>query len=178
MATTKELPHNDEAEKAVIGAMIASSSARTDILNTLDEEDFYEKNVNHRHIFKAIYNLFNKGISVDISSIVNELDANMKVLDASGGVEYLYEVQELYIGDRVAMHHRDIVKDLSLSRRFIKTMQNCINGFADKEFEDVSHYVIAEIVYLFHQTFVYMILFVVILHLSSLYSSLIISHIL
>lgn len=141
MATTKDLPHNDEAEKAVIGAMIASSSARTDILNTLDEEDFYEKNVNHRHIFKAIYNLFNKGISVDISSIVNELDANMKVLDASGGVEYLYEVQELYIGDRVAMHHRDIVKDLSLSRRFIKTMKNCINGFADKEFEDVSHYI-------------------------------------
>ena len=52
MATTKDLPHNDEAEKAVIGAMISSSSARTDILNTLDEEDFYEKNVNHRHIFK------------------------------------------------------------------------------------------------------------------------------
>ena len=44
MATTKDLPHNDEAEKAVIGAMIDSSSARTDILNTLDEEDFYEKN--------------------------------------------------------------------------------------------------------------------------------------
>lgn len=134
-----KLPYNDGAEQAVLGAMISSPESRNAMLNALEENDFY--NQNHRLIFRAIANLFEKGIQLDISTLVDELDVNMKALNKIGGVAYLYELQELFVGDSTAIHHRNIVKDASLSRSFIMCLKECIKGFEDREFEDVTHYV-------------------------------------
>ena len=71
MAQTKDLPHNSEAEKAVLGAMLRSNSKVAEAVAKLDEEDFYKENSNHRAIFGAIYRLYNRGEAVDAQTITN-----------------------------------------------------------------------------------------------------------
>ena len=60
-----DLPHNTEAEKAVLGAMIRSNSIFLDYIHKLTEDDFYEENENHRVIFFFILRLNKAGIPVD-----------------------------------------------------------------------------------------------------------------
>ena len=50
----KVLPHNTEAEKAVLGAMIRSNSLVAEAVAKLVVEDFFEGNENHRAIFGAM----------------------------------------------------------------------------------------------------------------------------
>ena len=95
----KVLPHNEESEKAVLGALIESSNVRNEIANKLVETDFYaegKKNelVPNRLIFRAISTLIDNGKVVDVPSITTELDVNMKVLSQIGGVEYIRELIE------------------------------------------------------------------------------------
>lgn len=128
-----------EAEQAVLGALIQSKDARDEIASMLEVDDFLENE--NRLIFQAIYNLINLGIEVDIPSLVSQLDTTMKVLDKIGGVQYLYELGESYIGDTNAFYHVRIIKDASLSRKLIKTMQGCIDGFKKEKIKDVSQYI-------------------------------------
>lgn len=128
-----------EAEQAVLGALIQSKDARDEIASMLEVDDFLENK--NRLIFQAIYNLINLGIEVDIPSLVSQLDTTMKVLDKIGGVQYLYELGESYIGDTNAFYHVRIIKDASLSRKLIKTMQGCIDGFKKEKIKDVSQYI-------------------------------------
>ena len=128
-----------EAEQAVLGALIQSKDARDEIASMLEVDDFLENK--NRLIFQAIYNLINLGIEVDIPSIVSQLDTTMKALDKAGGIQYLYELSEAYIGDTNAFYHVRIIKDASLSRKLIKAMQGCIDGFKKEKIKDVSQYI-------------------------------------
>ena len=78
----KVLPHNEESEKAVLGAIIESPNVRNEIVNKLVEEDFYstgkkDELVPNKLIFRAISNLMDNGHVVDVASITTELDINM-----------------------------------------------------------------------------------------------------
>lgn len=142
----KYLPKNEESERAVLGALIESSNIRNEILNKLVEEDFYglgrkDEVIPNRLVFRAINTLANNGKVVDLASIVTELDVNMKVLSQIGGVNYLKELIDSYITDSNALYHADTLKDLSLSRRLIILLDECIEGFEKKEFTDVGQYV-------------------------------------
>ena len=136
----KEFYNNTfEAEQAVLGALIQSKDARDEIATTLEANDFYEKK--HQIIFQAISDLVSLGVEVDVPTIVSQLDTTMKVLDKIGGVKYIYELGEAYLGDINAFYHVRIIKDASLSRKLIATMQGCIDGFKKEKIKDVSQYV-------------------------------------
>lgn len=136
----KEFYNNTyEAEQAVLGALIQSKDARDEIATTLEANDFYEKK--HQIIFQAISDLISLGVEVDVPTLVSQLDTTMKVLDKIGGVKYIYELGEAYLGDINAFYHVRIIKDASLSRKLIQTMQGCIDGFKKEKIKDVSQYV-------------------------------------
>ena len=127
----KVLPHNEESEKAVFGALIESSNVRNEIAKKLVETDFYaegKKNelVPNRLIFRAITTLMDNGKVVDVPSITTELDVNMKVLSQIGGVEYIRELIDSHVSDSNALYHADTIKDLSLSRRLIECLDECV----------------------------------------------------
>ena len=128
-----------EAERAVLGAIIVSNNAREEIVSMLEEEDFLQKS--HQIIYRAVYDLLSIGSEVDIPSIVSYLDTSMKALDTIGGIEYIYQLSESYIGDTNAFYHVRIIKDASLSRKLINTMQKCIDGFKTEKIKDVSQYI-------------------------------------
>ena len=89
---TEKLPHNTEAEKAVLGGMLRSTVILNDAISHLDVDDFFELNQNHRVIFKAMQSLFKAqkvigtGTCLDSArlryEIGNKLDINTKNIHA------------------------------------------------------------------------------------------------
>ena len=49
-------PHNEEAERCVLGAAMLSKDALYDVIEEVTADDFY--NENHREIFNAIMDLY------------------------------------------------------------------------------------------------------------------------
>ena len=83
-----DLPHNNDAEKAVLGSALLSKEALYSVLSALEENDFYEGK--HQIIFRVLGSLQRKSIAVDVLTMTEEL-MNIKELENVGGVEYLQE---------------------------------------------------------------------------------------
>jgi replicative DNA helicase len=60
----KALPHNIEAEEALLGALLIDSEAIYKIVDILKPEDFYKPS--HQIIYSAILYLFEKREAIDI----------------------------------------------------------------------------------------------------------------
>ena len=118
-----DLPHNTEAEKAVLGAMIRSNSIFLDYIHKLTEEDFYEENENHRVIFAAMQRLNKAGIPVDSQTITNEL-INANQLEVSGAPQYLIDLADSIITFENIQTYFDIVTDQSLYKSLILSSVN------------------------------------------------------
>lgn len=112
----KKLPHNLEAEQSVLGAMILDKDAIIDIVDVITEDDYY-KDI-HKHIHKAIINLFNKNVSIDMVTLSEELNANAK-LESVGGVEYLTELTSVGILTSHARSYSKIIEEKAMIRKLI-----------------------------------------------------------
>ena len=135
-----DLPHNTEAEKAVLGAMIRSNSIFMDFIYKLDVEDFYQENENHRVIFAAMQRLNKEGIPVDSQTITNEL-INSNDLEVSGAPEYLIDLADSIITFENIETYLNIVLDQSLLRRLLKTMESITNEYYTKEISSISDFI-------------------------------------
>lgn len=140
MASKKELPHNTEAEKAVLGAMLRSNQFLGDCLARFNVDDFYEENQNHRVIFEAMYRLEQKHIAVDPRTVTDEL-INSKTYDISGGTEYLMELADSIITFANIPDYMNIVSDQSLLRRFLMEMEDIANTYYTKDIESISDFI-------------------------------------
>jgi len=136
----KKLPHNTEAEKAVLGAMIRSQAMVSEGVAKLDEDDFFEENENHRAIFKAIYSLYNRGVPVDPQTITNEL-INSKQLEVSGAPEYLIELADAVVTFENFSDYVRMVQDQSVLRHFLVTMDQITKTYFTKDIGEVSDFI-------------------------------------
>ena len=139
MAKERVLPHNTEAEKAVLGAMIRSTSKVSEAVAKLDVDDFFPENENHRVIFNAIYNLYNRGEAIDPQTITNEL-INSKELEVSGAPEYLMELADAVVTFENFDSYVKIVQDQSILRKFLKTLDEITNTYYTKDVSEVSDF--------------------------------------
>lgn len=140
MAQSKELPHNTEAEKAVLGAMLCHASLVADGTAKLEVEDFYEKNAKHRAIFAAMLRLYTKGDPIDPQTVVNDL-INNKELEVAGGVEYLMELADSVVTFDNFNQYIDIVKEQSVLRQFLTTINDITNKYYTKEVSNVGDFI-------------------------------------
>lgn len=79
-------PHNEEAEQAVLGAMLLSRDAIAKVIEILHSDSFYYEH--NGIIFRVIVELFEKGLPVDLVSVTEELRSR-NLLDRVGGSVYL-----------------------------------------------------------------------------------------
>jgi replicative DNA helicase len=70
-AAARVPPHDLEAEKAVIGAMLVSETAVAAVAERLTAEDFYSEV--HRIIYGALTRLYSRGDPIDQLTLTNEL---------------------------------------------------------------------------------------------------------
>ncbi|MCR5332434.1 MAG: replicative DNA helicase [Bacilli bacterium] len=135
----KSLPHNTEAEKAVLGAMIRSASKLSDGMGALVEEDFFEENKNHRAIFSAMARLYKRSVPVDTQTLVDEL-INSKELEVSGGVQYLIELVDSVVTFANFNHYVRIIQDQAVLCRFLKSIARIENDYHKKDIGNVSDF--------------------------------------
>lgn len=110
-------PHSTDAEMAVLGGMIMSNKAIPKAISLLDRDKmFYHEK--HNIIYKAIVNLFNKSVTVDLLTLKEELKRLGKY-EEIGGDKYLLEINRKTPSSANIEQHALIVLDKHLKRSLI-----------------------------------------------------------
>jgi replicative DNA helicase len=110
-------PHNEEAEKAVLGSLLIDPRRMPDIVDLLREEDFF--NPRHGIIFEALVHLSDRAEPIDFISVGERLLAK-GALEKCGGRAYLLELTSLVSSSAHLKHHATLVNQTATLRRLIK----------------------------------------------------------
>ena len=109
-------PQNNEAEQALLGAMLLSTGVVEGALAKVKAEDFYRPS--HQKIYSAMNDLNSRSIPVDHLSVADKLEA-LGELEAVGGKPYLIEISGAVPTTANWETYAEIVKRLSMLRQLI-----------------------------------------------------------
>src|SRR6201993_3491952 len=120
MATTgtspsieRPLPHNLEAERSILGAVLLDNHSLNAAVEKLRSEDFFLPQ--HRHIFERMIQLAEHQQAIDVVTLMDDL-ARRSELDAAGGVAYLSQLADGLPRATNVEHYARIVKEKSVLR--------------------------------------------------------------
>ena len=125
------IPHNREAEEAVVGAVLINPEAYYDVAQFLQADDFYI----HRHkwIWEAFTSLHEQRIPIDLLTINEELDRKGQ-LSEIGGPAYLTALVNQVPTSLNAESYGHIVESHSIRRKMI----NAANSIASMAYNEDS----------------------------------------
>ena len=127
-------PHDLEAERAVIGAMLVSEAAVAAVAERLSAEDFYSEV--HRIIYGAMMRLYSRGDPIDQLTLTNEL-RSIGEFERVGGRAYVFQIVESVPTAANAARYAEIVRGKALLRAVIDVGSR-ITEDAFREPEDVN----------------------------------------
>ena len=114
------LPHNNEAEQAVLGCVLLDTDAPVHILPELTAADFYGKA--NADIYDAMIALSRRDEPIDVVTLTQQLET-MGLLESVGGLTYLAELSNCVPGAANYKHYVGLVKKLSSLRKLIGVAQ-------------------------------------------------------
>jgi len=110
---TRQIPHSQEAEQAVIGSMLIDPACVPDAISMLHAEDFYiEEN---RAIFETIFSMFTASEKIDAVTVLEELKS-LGLYDNAGGRTYLMQLMDITPTSANMREYAKIVRDKSMLR--------------------------------------------------------------
>ena len=127
-------PHDLDAERAVIGALLVSETAVAAVAEQLSPEDFYSET--HRIIYGSMMRLYSRGDRIDQITLTNEL-SSINEFDRVGGRAYVFQLVESVPTASNAARYAEIVRGKALLRSVIDVGSR-ITEDAFREPEDVS----------------------------------------
>ncbi len=136
---TTELPYNEDAERVVLGCAMLSKDYCLDIMNTLEEEDFFLGK--HQIMFRAIQTLAVRGVDVDVLTVAEEL-ANLKELENIGGAKYLAECTNTVVAASTLSFYIRIIQDNSVLRKMLTTIRGIDNEYRTEEIENINDFIL------------------------------------
>lgn len=111
------MPHNQEAERSVIGSMIMDREAILIASEIITGEDFYQRQ--YGVIFDAMVELFNQNEPVDLITLQNLLRAK-EVPEEISSMEFMHDILDSdYISTNIKKY-ANIVAEKSTLRRLIR----------------------------------------------------------
>ena len=117
MSGPRTLPHNQEAEAAILGGIILrGEQALNDVLDIVREEDFYHPA--HQAIFRAMRTLSEKREPIDTVTLETQLRASNE-LKLVGGIEFLNRLSDRYATARNITHHAEMVRRAATVRNLV-----------------------------------------------------------
>lgn len=125
-------PHNHEAEQSVLGAIFLDPDALITASEILMADDFYR--TAHQKIFETMLSLNDRGKSIDVVMVTEELAAK-KELEDVGGLAYLGELANAVPTAANIAQYAKIVEEKSLLRRLIKTATKIVEDGYTREDE-------------------------------------------
>jgi replicative DNA helicase len=114
----RKAPYSEDAEQAVIGAMLMDQDAILRAIEHVDDTMFYGER--HRRIFRAMVSISERGEVVDPLTLSEELSRRSE-LEASGGKEYIGYLVDAVPTSANIEYHAKIVREKALMRRLIET---------------------------------------------------------
>jgi len=125
LAAERTLPHNLEAERAVLGAILLNAEAIHQAVEFIRDTDFFRDA--HRRIFEKMIGLMERGQAIDFITLKDEL-ARSGELDQVGGPAYVASlVDGLPHGVNVGDYAR-IVKQKSTLRSLIQSANRVLSS--------------------------------------------------
>jgi len=109
-------PHDLDAERAVIGAMLVSEAAVSVVGEMVVAEDFYSET--HRVLYGCMMRLYSRGEPIDQLTLTNEL-RNVGEFDRIGGKQYVFRLVESVPTAANAARYAEIVRGKALLRAVI-----------------------------------------------------------
>ena len=125
-------PHSTDAEVAVLGAMLIDKDAVSKVVEVVDAECFYHDK--HVLIFKAMMAMFERGVTIDLVSLSDQLQRD-GTLERVGGMFALTEISVRTVSSANVEYHARIVLERFLKRQLIKVAgdiaQQCYDETTD-----------------------------------------------
>jgi replicative DNA helicase len=126
----RTLPHNLEAEKCVLGAILINNQAFNQAAEVIDSQDFFRDA--HRRIFEKIVALSERSQPIDLVTIKDELTRSNE-LDEVGGPAYISALTDGVPRSANVEYYARIVKEKSTLRRLIQSANDVLVRAYDAE---------------------------------------------
>jgi len=110
-------PYSEDAEQAVLSAMLMDQDAVLRATETVDDTMFYAER--HRRIFRGMIAIAERGAVVDPLTLSEELSRRGE-LEASGGKDYIGFLVDVVPTAANIDYHAQIVREKALRRRLIE----------------------------------------------------------
>src|ERR1700690_777996 len=112
----RPLPHNLEAERSILGAIILDNHALNAAIEKIRSEDFFLSQ--HRQIFERMIKLGEKQQAIDVVTLMDDL-ARRGELESAGGVAYISQLADGLPRVTNVEHYARIVKEKAVLRNLI-----------------------------------------------------------
>jgi len=129
---TKALPHDEFAEKAILGAMLIDNHYADSVYSEINSDDFYRDA--HKLIAAAINKLINREEKADVVTVAGLLEKN-KELNFVGGFEYLTSLLDGVPGNINLEEYVRVVKDRASLRKLIAASVGVIKSGSEPKAE-------------------------------------------
>jgi replicative DNA helicase len=125
------MPHNDEAEKSVLGSMLIDGDAIMTASEILTPDDFYQKQ--YGVVFGTMTELYNRGTKVDLVTLQNELRKKNTAPEIAD-MEFVRDLLGAVATSANIKYYAKIVKEKSTLRSLIRQAQSVENlAYEDSE---------------------------------------------
>ncbi|GHT97890.1 replicative DNA helicase [Spirochaetia bacterium] len=125
-------PHDDEAERATLGALLLNGDAIETVRQFLQSDNF--STMANKLVFKAIFSLYKDGHPADIITVMEEL-RHAGDLDRSGGPAYVASLTNGVPSSVNVEHYAKIVLDRSVRRSLLNIANQIIADVYDESIE-------------------------------------------
>ncbi len=126
--TLRGAPWSQEAEQAVLGAMLLDQDAALRAAELLDYSMFYREG--HRRLFRAMVALVEQRSVIDPVTLREELTRRNE-LELAGGLDYLAELADAVATAANLEHHARLVREKAMLRRLIEASTQTITEAYD-----------------------------------------------
>ena len=122
-------PHNDEAEKSVLGAALIDQDSFFEVSEILKADDFYTKS--HQEIYRSMMDLYARSEPIDVVTVSESLKRRNN-LEAVGGRAYIAFLSTVVPTTANAVQYARIVSEKAMLRRLITAAGNIV----EKSYEE------------------------------------------
>lgn len=119
----KTPPHDEEAEKSALGAVLIDSSSISLIAEYLRPDHFYTRE--HQLIYESMLDLFEKQQPIDVVTLKNQLTTNGTLKEA-GGAKYLTDLLNSVPTSAYVEQYANIVKAMNTKRKLIEVASRSV----------------------------------------------------
>src|SRR6058998_2720990 len=119
----RQTPWSNDAEQAVLGAMVLDQDAALKAAEILDDTMFYKES--HRLLFRSMLSLTERSDVIDPVTLRDELQRRGD-LDRAGGMEYIAALIDVVPTAANVDYHAKIVRDKAVLRRLVEAATGII----------------------------------------------------